>query len=112
MDLRILRFAGLLAIMIMVTRITGKMLGTWVAAKHFEAPENVRKYLGLGLLPKAGVTVGLVLMAREIFPVPEVATILVNAVIGSVILNELIAPPLVKYALLKAGETFNTDENL
>lgn len=112
MDLRILRFAGLLAIMIMVTRITGKMLGTWVAAKHFEAPENVRNYLGLGLLPKAGVTVGLVLMAREIFPVPEVATILVNAVIGSVILNELIAPPLVKYALVKAGETFNTDENL
>ena len=33
------------------------------------------------------------------------AGLLVNAVIGSVILNELIAPPLVKYALVKAGET-------
>jgi len=112
MDLRILRFTGLLAIMIMATRITGKQLGTWIAAKHFGAPQNVRRYLGLGLLPKAGVTVGLVLIAREIFRVPEVATILVNAVIGSVILNELIAPPLVKYALVKTGETFNAEENL
>jgi hypothetical protein len=34
-----------------------------------------------------------------------VASLLVNAVIGSVILNELLAPPLVKYALVKAGET-------
>lgn len=112
MDLRILGFTGLLAIMIMATRITGKQLGTWIAAKHFGAPQNVRRYLGLGLLPKAGVTVGLVLIAREIFRVPEVATILVNAVIGSVILNELIAPPLVKYALVKTGETFNAEENL
>lgn len=112
MDLRILRFTGLLAIMIMLTRISGKLLGTWVAAKPFGAPENVRKYLGLALLPKAGVTVGLVLMAREIFPVPEVVTILVNAVIGSVILNELMAPPLVKYALVKSGETFNAEENV
>ena len=61
--------------------------------------------MGLALLPKAGVTVGLVLIAQEIFPRPLVASILVNAVIGSVIINELIAPPLVKYALLKAGET-------
>jgi len=27
-----------------------------------------------------------------------------NAVLASVILNELIAPPLVKYAIFKAGE--------
>jgi hypothetical protein len=51
------------------------------------------------------VSIGLVLIAQEIFPLHLVANILVNAVIGSVIINELISPPLVKYALLKAGET-------
>ena len=112
MDLQVLRFAGLLSIVILVTRITGKQLGTWAAARTCQAPENVRKYLGLGLFPQAGVTVGLVLMAREIFCVPEVASIVVNAVIGSVIINELITPPLVKYALIKAGETFKAEENL
>ena len=112
MDLRILRLTGLLAIIILVARIAGKQLGTWVAAKPCGAPENVKKYLGLGLFPQAGVSIALVLMAREIFHVPEVETILVNAVIGTVILNELITPPLMKYALVKAGETFNPDENL
>jgi len=112
MDLRILRLTGLLAIIILVTRIAGKQLGTWVAAKPSGAPENVKKYLGLGLFPQAGVSIALVLMAREIFHVPEVATILVNAVIGTVILNELITPPLIKYALVKTGETFNSDGSL
>jgi hypothetical protein len=37
---------------------------------------------------------------------------LVNAVIGSVIINELISPPLVKYALLKAGETHTAEDEL
>ena len=104
-DLGLLKSAGLLAIAIVVARVTGKLLGTWAGAKISQAPKNVRRYLGLALLPKAGVTIGLVLIAREIFPLPLVASILVNAVIGSVIINELIAPPLVKYALLKAGET-------
>jgi len=82
-----------------------------VGAAVSGAPETVKRYLGLGLLPKAGVTVGLVLIAQEIFPGP-VAGLLVNAVIGSVILNELIAPPLVKYALLKAGETAMAEANV
>jgi Kef-type K+ transport system membrane component KefB len=95
--------AGFLIPIIMVGRMAGKQLGAWVGAAVSQAPENVKRYLGLGLLPKAGVTVGLVLVAQEIFP-PPVASLLVNAVIGSVILNELIAPPLAKYALVKAGE--------
>ncbi len=96
--------AGFLIPLIMVGRMSGKQLGTWVGAAVSDAPTTVKRYLGLGLFPKAGVTVGLVLIAQEIFPAP-VASLLVNAVIGSVILNELIAPPLVKHALQKAGET-------
>jgi Kef-type K+ transport system membrane component KefB len=96
--------AGLLIPAIMVGRMAGKQLGAWVGAAASHAPEPVKRYLGLGLLPKAGVTVGLVLVAQEIFPL-EVASLLVNAIIGSIILNELLAPPLVKYALVKAGET-------
>lgn len=109
-DLGLLKSAGLLAIAIVIVRITGKQFGTWAGAKISRAPKNVRSYLGLGLFPKAGVTIGLVLMAEEIFPLPLVANILVNAVIGSVIINELIAPPLVKYALLKAGEARTTED--
>ena len=103
--------AGFLIPIIMIGRMTGKQLGTWVGAAVSGAPETVKRYLGLGLIPKAGVTLGLVLIAQEIFSGP-VAGLLVNAVIGSVILNELIAPPLVKYALVKAGETAMAEANV
>ena len=111
LDVQAFWAAGFVIPIIMLGRMSGKLLGTWVGAAVSGAPETVKRYLGLGLLPKAGVTVGLVLIAQEIFPGP-VAGLLVNAVIGSVILNELIAPPLVKYALLKAGETAMAEANV
>lgn len=111
-DFGAVRASGLLALAIIFARMGGKELGTWAGAKISHAPENVKKYLGIALLPKAGVTVGLVLVAEEIFTIPLVADILVNAVIGSVIINELISPPMVKYALHKAGEIPATQEAL
>jgi len=104
LDIQVFGAAGLLIPVIMIGRMAGKQLGAWAGAAVSRAPDTVKRYLGLGLLPKAGVTVGLVLIAQDIFPLP-VASLLVNAIIGSIILNELIAPPLVKYALVKAGET-------
>jgi Kef-type K+ transport system membrane component KefB len=106
-DLVVFKSAGLLAVAILVLRIIGKQVGTWAGAKFSHAPENVQKYLGMALFPQAGVTIGLVLLGREIFHVPVVANILVNAVIGSVIINELISPPLVKHALIKADEIWS-----
>ena len=78
-------------------------MGTKLGARLTNAPEVVTKYLGYGLLPKAGVTVGLVLTAQSFFN-PEVSAIMINAVLASVIINELIAPPLVKFALVRSGE--------
>jgi Kef-type K+ transport system membrane component KefB len=105
LNLSVLKFAGVLAVAILVFRILGKQAGVWVGALMSQAPAVIRKYLGLGLFPQAGVSIGLVLMAGDIFPDPLVTSLLLNGVIGAVIINELIAPPLVKYALVTAGET-------
>jgi len=105
LDIGNLKSAGLLAGAILLIRFLGKQIGAWAGARISQASAAVRKYLFLGLLPQAGVSIGLVLMAREIFPAPQVASILVNGVIGAVILSELIGPPLVKQALIKAGES-------
>jgi Kef-type K+ transport system membrane component KefB len=104
-DPGVFKSAGLLAVAILVIRMIGKHLGTWAGARFSGTPPEVRNYLGIALFPQAGITVGLVLIAQNIFHQPVVANILVNAVIGSVILNELISPPLVKYALTKVHET-------
>jgi len=62
--------------------------------------------LGFGLFPKAGVTVGLALLAKQhlVFSGTGIGNIMISAILASVIINELIAPPLTKYALFKSGE--------
>ncbi|MEA2053124.1 MAG: cation:proton antiporter [Euryarchaeota archaeon] len=102
-DLSVMESAFILALLIVLTRCVGKYMGTRIGATISHAPDTVKNYLGLALLPKAGVTVGLVLLAERAFP--AFGAILVNAVIASVIINELIAPPLVKYAIFKAKES-------
>jgi Kef-type K+ transport system membrane component KefB len=102
-DLSVLKVAGILALLIVLARCAGKYLGVRIGAEVSHAPDNVKKYLGLALLPKAGVTIGLVLLASQEFP--TFGVVMLNAVLASTIINELIAPPLAKYALLKSGET-------
>ena len=101
-DLSVLKVAGILALLIVLTRCMGKYFGARVGARISHAPDNVKKYLGFALLPKAGVTIGLVLISALEFP--TFGTVMLNAVLASTIINELVAPPLTKYALFKAGE--------
>jgi Kef-type K+ transport system membrane component KefB len=101
-DLSVLEVAGVLAILIVLSRCLGKYLGVRLGATISDASDTVKNYLGLALLPKAGVTIGLILLAAREFP--SFGVIMLNAVLASTIINELIAPPLTKYALLKAGE--------
>ena len=101
-DLSVMKFAGILALLIVLARCLGKYTGVRVGATISHAPDNVKKYLGFALLPKAGVTVGLVLLASIQFP--TFGVLMLNAVLASTIINELIAPPLTKYAIFKAGE--------
>ena len=101
-DLSVMKFAGILALLIVITRCLGKYMGVRVGAGISHAPDNVKNYLGLALLPTAGVAVGLVLLASIQFP--TFGTLMLNAVLAATIINELIAPPLSKYAIFKAGE--------
>jgi len=101
-ELGVMKTAGLLAVVIFLGRYFGKYFGTMGGATIAHASTAVRKYLGFALLPQAGVAIGLVLLAKSAFP--TLGAIMVNAVIASVIINELVSPPLVKYAITKAGE--------
>ncbi|OEU50856.1 MAG: hypothetical protein BA871_12055 [Desulfuromonadales bacterium C00003096] len=100
---QVIALAGPLAVLIVLARFGGKLAGAYCGACMAGALPQVRRYLGCGLLPQAGVTVGLVLMVRTGVD-PQVYHLMLNAVLGSVIINELLAPPLVRFALLRAGE--------
>jgi len=103
MDIGVLETTGLLAVFLLVVRMVGKQAGVWLGARISRASETVARYLGLALFPQAGVTIGLVLLAQDLFPEPA-GKIIVNSVIGSVMLNEFVAPVLLHHCLKKAGQ--------
>jgi Kef-type K+ transport system membrane component KefB len=99
--------AGTLAALIITMRTAGKLGGSYLGGVISSAPTAVKKYVPLGLLPQAGVSIGLVLAAKEYVGDLSAARIMVNAILASVIINELISPVLVKTALIKSGEARN-----
>jgi len=101
-DANVMRTAGVLASIVFAVRFAGKYLGTRAGARISGASDTVQKYLGFALVPQAGVALGLALLAKNIFP--ALGNILLNVVLVSVIINEVVAPPLTKYAIFKAGE--------
>ena len=100
----VLMAAGTLTLVILIMRTIGKLGGAYLGAVMSDAPLAIRRYLPLGLLPQAGVSIGLALAAKEYISDPAIARIMVNAILGSVIINELVSPLLVKTALLRSGE--------
>jgi len=104
-NLAVMKTAGVLALIITIARFIGKLLGAKLGANFSHSPEVVKKYLGCTLLPIAGIAMGLILMPKTLMASsPLVAEIMVNAVLGSIIINELIAPPLLKLIIIRSDE--------
>jgi len=101
-DASVMGTAGILAAVVFVARFAGKYFGVRIGVGISHASDTVKKYLGFALVPQAGVALGLALLAKNIFPV--LGNIMFNVVLASVIINEIVAPPLTKYAIFKAGE--------
>lgn len=84
-----------------VSRSAGKYLGAKFSAKATKCAPTIVKYLGITLLPQAGVALGMSIMAESLGPE---GMIIRNIVLFGVLVYELIGPTLTKIALTKAGE--------
>lgn len=93
---------GFIGVVYVIGRVIGKILGSFFGAKISHAYSNVRKYLGLGLVPQAGVALGLALIAKQ--TLPGIGDFIHPAIVSATVIYELIGPPLAKYALIKAGD--------
>ena len=93
-----------LAIVYVVARAAGKIIGTYIAARLISAPEAIRRYIGFGVLPQAGIAIGLALSLLTHADFKDTGLLLVNVILASTLVNELIGPFATRYALFKAGE--------
>lgn len=85
-----------------ISRSGGKCIGAYVGAKCMKCSDTIRKYLGVTLLPQAGVALGMSMTVTETMGEP--GRLIRNITLFSVLVYELAGPLLTKIALTKAGE--------
>ena len=93
----------LIGVVYILFRSMGKILGAHWSSSLAKSPETVRKWLGITLLPQAGVALGMCSTAYRVLGGAE-GTLIRNIVLFSVLIYELVGPSLTKWALTKAGD--------
>ena len=91
-----------IGVVFIVFRSLGKMIGSSLSAKACGCDENIVKYLGITLLPQAGVALGMSVTAMQLGEAK--GSLVRNIVLFAVLIYELVGPLLTKMALTKAGE--------
>lgn len=88
-----------------VFRIFGKMAGSYIGATVSKSSSIIKKYMGIALVPQAGVAIGLALALQKHAGFEDIAPIILNIVITTTLIHEIIGPFMTKFALKKSGET-------
>ena len=104
-------FLGLVYI---ICRALGKYGGVYLGCAICKTEAKIKNYLGFCMLPQAGVAIGLVLLIQASPLVDQLAKTspaqakivenMVNIILFSVFVNELLGPPISKYAIVRGNE--------
>ena len=104
-ELELSVFADIMVVVIgvvyIIARSLGKYFGAGISAELSKCNPNVVKYLGITLLPQAGVALGMAIKAIELGPEGAIVR---NITLFAVLIYEIVGPYLTKVALTKAGD--------
>jgi len=92
----------LVGVVYIISRSVGKYFGARFSARATGCSKNVVEYLGITLLPQAGVALGMCVLATELGG--EEGAMVRNIILFSVLIYELFGPLATKWALTKAGD--------
>jgi Kef-type K+ transport system membrane component KefB len=95
--------AGVPMIVYVVARFLGIYAGVGLAGRIVGAPAVIRQWLGLALMPQAGVAIGMALLATQRFP--DTANIILTVVVSATIVLETIGPVFTRKAIRAATGT-------
>ena len=84
-----------------LTRSAGKYLGAYLSARWTHCAPQICKYLGITLMPQAGVALGMCITARQLGPEGDLIR---NIILFAVLVYELVGPMMTKSALTAAGD--------
>lgn len=108
LDLSVLTSGSVLLLggLFVVARAIGKIGGVYAGAAAVGSQHLIKRYLGLAMLPQAGVAIGLVLFLQSMpyfIANADISATIVNVVLFSVLINELAGPPLSRFAVVRGA---------
>lgn len=92
----------IIGIVYIIFRSLGKYLGTFASAEMVKCDSKICKYLGITLLPQAGVALGMCSIVAS--DLPGAGNLVRNITLFSVLIYEIFGPMCTKMALKAAGE--------
>ncbi len=102
LEIPLLPKLAFIAICYIFLRVVGKLGGAALGGRISRTSSRIKRYMGLGLLPQAGVAMACALVAKAAFP--EVGGVILTTIVACTIIFELIGPPCTRFALDRAGE--------
>ena len=90
----------LVGVVYIASRSLGKISGAYASCRATKCSPRIQKYMGITLLPQAGVALGMAAEAAQLSDGHMVR----NVVLFSVLVYELVGPTLTRMALTAAGE--------
>lgn len=97
-----LRDIGWLGVGYILLRTAGKLFGAYVGGRVFRYPESTNRWLGMALLPHAGVALGFALIAVDQFP--DIGEQVLTVTVVATVVFELFGPLATRVALMRSGE--------
>ncbi|MFP3899102.1 MAG: cation:proton antiporter [Dehalococcoidia bacterium] len=104
MDFSLFGLMWPLVAMYCVGRSIGKIAGCSLGAVISRSEPAIKKYLGLAMLDQAGVAMGLAFLAAQALSGYELGGTIITLMATTTVVHGLISPPLIQYAVKKAGE--------
>ena len=98
--------AGGVTIVYVISRFGGIYVGTWLGSRVVGAQPELRRWLGMALMPQAGVAIGMALVATQRFP--ETASVVLTVAVASTVILETVGPILTRLAIGQTA-TVNND---
>jgi Kef-type K+ transport system membrane component KefB len=116
LNVSLLPAVGLMGLVYTLLRMGGKFAGGTLGALLGKAPVVVKKYVAMGLIPQVGVAVALAILVDRTFGTGtygeagvNLATVVINILLFTTIITEVVGPVLTRFAITQAGERHDNE---
>lgn len=93
---------GMIGLAYVVLRTVARVIGGWIGAVFGGAPEAERGWIGIALVPQAGVAIGMALVASGQFP--HASETIMALTIGTTVAFEIIGPAATLFAIRRVNK--------